>query len=53
VLKKVSGGFVAASKAGKPLSKKPKTKKAAIKQIVAVEASQARRAGKPMGLLDL
>ncbi|MFH1383373.1 MAG: hypothetical protein ABIH47_00220 [Candidatus Omnitrophota bacterium] len=43
MIKKVKGGFKAASSGGRPLSKKPKTKAGALKQLRAVEASKARR----------
>ena len=46
MLKKTKGGWKATSSKGRPLSKKPKTKSAAIKQVIAVEYSKARAAGK-------
>jgi len=43
-IKKTKGGkYYATSKSGRRLSKKPKTKKAALKQLAAVEASKAER----------
>lgn len=46
MIKKKGHGYVAATKGGRPLSKKPKTKAAARKQLAAVEISKARRRGK-------
>jgi hypothetical protein len=42
-LKKVKGGWKATTRSGRALSKKPKTKSGARKQLVAVEISKARR----------
>ena len=46
MLKKVKGGWKAASSSGRPLSKKPKSKAGAQKQLTAVHLAQARRKGK-------
>jgi len=44
MIKKTKGGFKVYPKGGgKALSKKPKTKKEAVKQLRAVEASKAKR----------
>ena len=43
MIKKVSGGYKATSSSGRPLSKKPKTRAGALRQLRAVEASKARR----------
>lgn len=43
MLKKVKGGYKAASSTGKELSKKTQTKKQALKQIAAVEISKAKK----------
>jgi len=42
MIKKVNG-YKATSKSGRHLSKKPKTRKEALRQLAAVEASKARR----------
>ncbi len=46
MIKKVKGGYKAATSKGKPLSKKKKSYQNALKQLKAVKASQARRGKK-------
>jgi hypothetical protein len=46
MIKKVKGGFKATTEQGRPLSKEPKSKAGAEKQLAAVEASKARRGKK-------
>lgn len=43
MIKKVKGGFKATSSSGRALSKKPKTKTEARKQLAAVEISKKKR----------
>jgi hypothetical protein len=45
-IKTVKGGFKATSSRGRPLSKKPKTKAEALKQLAAVEISKKARGAK-------
>jgi hypothetical protein len=43
MIKKVFGGWKATSESGRELSKKPKTKKGALRQLAAVEANKNKR----------
>lgn len=43
MIKRVKGGFKATTETGRPLSKEPKTKAEAQRQLRAVEASKHRR----------
>jgi hypothetical protein len=44
VVKRAGRGYKVYSKSGRPLSKSPKSKAAAMRQLRAVEASKRRRA---------
>lgn len=46
MIKKTKKGYYATSSTGRKLSKKPKTKKAAMKQLAAVEISKKKRGKK-------
>ena len=44
VIKKTKKGYYATTESGRRLSKRPKSREAALEQLYAVEMSQARRA---------
>lgn len=52
MIKRVKGGYKATSESGRPLSKKPKSKAGALRQLRAVEASKARRKKCSMSLFN-
>jgi hypothetical protein len=50
MIRRVPGGFKVQSHTGKMLSRRPKSKSAAVKQLVAVEMSKKRRGEATMPL---